>query len=229
MFALHKAAEEVCGRSADVSQLATAGLTDAEVASLVIRGCGIPDGKAVVSEFLRAYERHLPERLGWRKGGVLPGVVAILEALADLGTVTSLLLTGNTEAGAKAKLRHYGLDSYFETGAFCVEPEDRVSIAWRAHELAKKASGPALRDERIYVIGDTPNDIRCGQAIGARTVAVASGAVSERDLKAARPWLLLPRLPNPKTFMRLLEIEPRSALPVESKEVAPPRNDAVGS
>jgi phosphoglycolate phosphatase len=45
--------------------------------------------------------------------------------------------------------------------------------------------------ERIWVIGDTPLDIRCARAIGARAVAVATGWHSTSELAAHEPDLLL--------------------------------------
>ncbi|MEA2063426.1 MAG: HAD hydrolase-like protein, partial [Gemmatimonadota bacterium] len=42
-----------------------------------------------------------------------------------------------------------------------------------------------------FVIGDTQKDIEAGRAIGARTVAVATGPVSAEDLASAGPDLLV--------------------------------------
>jgi phosphoglycolate phosphatase-like HAD superfamily hydrolase len=44
--------------------------------------------------------------------------------------------------------------------------------------------------ERIVVIGDTPNDVRCARAIGAWAVAVPTGHTPVSELEAARPDLL---------------------------------------
>jgi phosphoglycolate phosphatase-like HAD superfamily hydrolase len=41
------------------------------------------------------------------------------------------------------------------------------------------------------IIGDTPNDIACGKAHGARTVAVATGPFSVADLAAHHPDAVL--------------------------------------
>jgi len=40
----------------------------------------------------------------------------------------------------------------------------------------------------IVIVGDTPDDVACGQPIGARTVAVATGFFDVNELRvAARP------------------------------------------
>jgi phosphoglycolate phosphatase len=200
VFALEQAAREVCGTEADLAELQTAGLTDSEVAALVIEHCGGPAEPARVSALLRAYEHHLPERLHLRRGRVLAGVEDVLRDLAARTDVTCMLLTGNTAAGARAKLTHYGLDGYFEGGAFCADGDDRVAIARGARELAN-GSGPP---PDLFVIGDTPHDVRCGQAIGARTVAVATGSYPVSELEACDPWLVLERLPEPGRFAQRL-------------------------
>jgi phosphoglycolate phosphatase-like HAD superfamily hydrolase len=207
VFALEEAAREVCGTSPDFATLKTAGLTDHEVAVLAIRACGGDDPEGNAGAFLRAYERHLPDRLGLRNGGPLPGVVEILDALSGRPDVTSLLLTGNTPDGARAKLEHYGLARYFEGGAFCLEGDDRARIARRALELAARDAGAPVDPETTYVIGDTPHDVRCGHEIEARTVAVASGTYSVDELEAEDPWLVLERLPSPDRFAELLELD----------------------
>jgi phosphoglycolate phosphatase len=205
VFALEEAAREVCGAEPDFAELRTSALTDAEVAAVAIETCtGGAAEASTVAAFLRAYERHLPERLPWRSGTVLPGVQEILEDLAARPEVACLLLTGNTAAGARAKLSHYGLDGYFAGGAFCGDGEDRDSIAGRARELASRHLNGGRADDRVFVVGDTPADVRCGLAIGARTIAVASGDYGEEELARAGAWLTLPRLPVPAEFARLL-------------------------
>ncbi|MEJ7818435.1 MAG: HAD family hydrolase, partial [Thermoleophilaceae bacterium] len=166
VFALEEAAREVLDTVPDFSSLPTAGLTDAEVAALAIRACGAQGSAESVAAFLRTYERYLPDRLSWREGHVLPGVIEVLDHLASRKDVACILLTGNTEAGARAKLTHYGLLNFFEDGAFCADTDDREAIARRAHAIALKRYGPDFTAESIYVVGDTPHDVRCGKAIG---------------------------------------------------------------
>jgi phosphoglycolate phosphatase-like HAD superfamily hydrolase len=207
IFALEEAAREVCGATPDFTELETSGLTDHQIAVVVVRECGGGESPETASKLLRAYERHLPERLGWRQGGPLPGVVDILDQLRNREDLTLLLLTGNTPVGAKAKLTHYGLDGYFAGGAFCVDGDDRPTIARRALEVAAEHAGTEISPEEAFVIGDTPHDITCGQAIGARTVAVATGSYSLEELSEHDPWLTLERLPDPTRFVELLGLD----------------------
>jgi phosphoglycolate phosphatase len=194
IIAFERAASEVCGHAIDLDELPTAGLTDFQIAGLVAEAAGGTQEDAAA--VLASYERHLPECLPLRDGNVLPGVVDILDDLSARADVTLWLLTGNTRGGAGAKLGHYGLGGYFADGAFCVSHTDRDEIARDALALAN--------GDVVYVIGDTPHDVRCGKAIGARTVAVASGGHSAEELAPSEPWLLLERLPSPEGFSELL-------------------------
>jgi phosphoglycolate phosphatase len=206
VFALEEATREVCGRDLDLGGMHTSGLTDGEIAAAVIKDCGQEPTGDSVARFLRAYERHLPERLGRRRGQVLPGVVEVLEHLRDRPDVISLLLTGNTAAGARAKLAHYGLARHFDGGVFCIDWEDRLSIARRAVALVTERAGAPLPPESLVVIGDTPADVRCGLVIGARTLAVASGAYTRVQLEEAGAWLVVDELPTPEEFERRIGI-----------------------
>lgn len=201
VFALEAAADEVCGVPPDYAGLQTAGLTDSEVAELSIRAVGREPEPPLVSAFLRVYERELPRCLHLRKGYVIPGVVDILENMSAGSGVRQLLLTGNTAPGAAAKLEHYGLADYFDGGAFCRDGDNREAIARRALDLV---GGSA---DGVYVIGDTPHDIRCGNAIGARVLALASGSYPIADLEQSGAWQCLAQLPPPDEFRRLIGIE----------------------
>jgi phosphoglycolate phosphatase-like HAD superfamily hydrolase len=134
---------------------------------------------------------------------VLPNVREILEQLAKRQDVRSYLLTGNTRAGARAKLTHYDLIQFFPDGAFAEDTGDRASIARRALELAQR--GGAIAEDGVFVIGDTPHDIDCATAIGARTIAVATGGYTLEELQAHHAWRVFTELPPPGEFLRLID------------------------
>ena len=208
VFALEEAAAEICGERIDLQAMKTAGLTDSEIAAAVIEAHrGEPASRDDLAAFLDAYERHLPERLGWRRGSVLPGVREVLERVHPRDDARSLLLTGNTEAGARAKLGHYGLAAFFEGGAFCRPGDDRVTVARRARALIDDA----VAAEEILVIGDTPKDVECADAIGVRTLAVATGGYSADDLRASGAWHVVERLPGPAEFLGLVGLDAEPA------------------
>jgi len=112
-------------------------------------------------------------------------------------------LTGNSRRGARAKLAHYGLLEFFQGGGFSERDEDRSAIARAALEDARLA-GVSAPSNRIYVIGDTPHDVACAAAIGARTVAVATGRHSAQQLGALSPWRVLVQLPPAQEFLAML-------------------------
>ena len=210
IFALEDAAREVLGADPDYSELPTAGLTDSQIARMLMEQHGVEESPEKVGAFLRAYEAQLPRRLPERRGRVLDGVKEILDDLRERPGVHSLLLTGNTRAGARAKLSHYELDGYFEDGAFCLDMDDRGAIARRALDVATQVVGTAPELDRTFVIGDTPHDVTAGKAIGARTVAIASGVVSAEELERHEPWLLWERLPVPEEFAQALALPARA-------------------
>lgn len=209
VLALEDAAREVCGADLDFSGLSTAGLTDHQIAVVVVEAAGAVADDATVAAFVESYERHLPGRLPERRGHVMPEVEAILAANAERPDVLSLLLTGNTAAGARAKLHHYGLARHLGEGAFSRSTGQRSAIARRAVEIATERLGRAPRPESTYVIGDTPHDVTCGQAVGVRTVAVATGTYSLDELRAYEPWWALESLPSPEGFWEHLERDGR--------------------
>ena len=62
-----------------------------------------------------------------------------------------------------------------------------------------------MASDALFVIGDTPHDIECADAIGARTIAVATGGYTLEELQSHAPWTALPELPSPEEFMRLID------------------------
>jgi phosphoglycolate phosphatase-like HAD superfamily hydrolase len=213
IHALDEACREVIRvESVDWSRVDTRGFTDRSIARRLLQAYDKPCDEDTITGLLSAYESRLPRWLGQREPVPLPGVVAILERLKPRADVLSLLLTGNTRRGAHAKLAHYGLLDYFRGpnggeppfGAFAEHGERREEIARAALALAEKTVGESIPGERCFVIGDTPHDVSCGKAIGARTVAVATGGYGLAELQACEPWRLWERVPAPAEFERTL-------------------------
>ena len=202
VFAWEDAVRELTGRECELAKVRIAGLTDYQIAVKTFESMGIEPDEAFLRRFVDRYGALLPASLPRKQGRVLPNVREILEHLQGRSDVRSYLLTGNTRAGATAKLTHYDLIHFFPDGAFAEDTGERSTIAGRALELARRA-GP-VADERVFVIGDTPHDIHCATAIGARTIAVATGGYSIDELRAHDPWRVFEELPPPCEFERLI-------------------------
>jgi phosphoglycolate phosphatase len=56
----------------------------------------------------------------------------------------------------------------------------------------------------VWVIGDTPSDVRCARAIGAKVVAVATGIFSIDQLRVERPDHLVQDFADSACLMSLL-------------------------
>src|SRR5688572_19156010 len=173
VFAWNDAVRELTGHDFELLNLRIAGLTDYQIGVKTLETLGIEPEETLLRRLVDRYGELLPASLPRKQGRVLPNIREILERLESRTDVRSYLLTGNTRAGATAKLTHYDLIRYLPDGAFAEDTGARSTIAGRALELAKHA-GP-VGDGGMFVIGDTPHDIHCANAIRAKTIAVATG------------------------------------------------------
>jgi len=197
------AVREVTGREFQLSSIRIPGLTDFQIAVRTFEMLGVVADEDMLRRMVRRYEELLPAALPTRQGRVLPNVREVLDVLATRADVRSFLLTGNTRGGARAKLTHYELLKYCPEGAFAEDPGERSTIAVRALALAQR-TGP-VHAQAVFVIGDTPHDIHCANAIGARTVAVATGGYELSELESHRPWRAFAELPSPTEFIRMID------------------------
>lgn len=203
VFAWEQAVRELTGREFELIRMRIAGLTDYQIALKTFEMLGIDTDDVFLRLFVDRYGELLPASLPRKQGRVMPNVREILENLQNRADVRSYLLTGNTRAGARAKLVHYDLIQYFPEGAFADDAGDRPGIARRALELAKQ-SGP-VADGGVFVIGDTPHDIECAKAIEARTIAVATGGYTIEELREYHPWRVFAELPAAEEFIALID------------------------
>jgi phosphoglycolate phosphatase-like HAD superfamily hydrolase len=173
------------------------GHTDRAIARDLFERHGVPDTADNRHRFIMHYLQHLPGCLTRHRGQVMPGIAALLESLGRRGDVVLGLLTGNIRDGARLKLGHYGIFHHFAFGAFGDQHLDRDEVAHEAVTIVRAYLKRVVPPEEIWVIGDTPLDIQCARAIGARVVAVATGWHSLEVLAAEEPDLLLADFTDP--------------------------------
>ncbi len=121
---------------------------------------------------------------------VLPGVRELVTALAADRRVLVGLVTGNIEAGARIKLEPTGLLGLFKVGAYGSDSAFRTDLPPVAVRRAEELTGRRFGGKEIVVIGDTPADIECGEALGVKSVGVATGRHSEAELADHAPDFL---------------------------------------
>lgn len=150
------------------------------------------------------YLDGLKEGIESRKFDVrpLPGVLEILDALEARDDVVLGLLTGNVEAGARAKLSAAGIDpDRFRVNAFGSDHEHRPQLPGIAQRRFGETLGLEVAGEKVIVIGDTPADIECGRELGARAIGVASGHYSVADLEKHSPYAVFPSLADTRKVL----------------------------
>ena len=187
--ALEIAAREAFG-DGGLSGIEVAGRTDSGIARQLLAHHGHAVTPESVAAFLDRYVAHLARLLPLTAGRLLPGIVALLDALRGRPDVVLALLTGNLARGAELKLMHYGVWHYFEFGAYADDHHDRNALGPFAQARALERHGIDFPPEHIYVLGDTPHDIACARAIGARAVAVATGGCTRAELAGHAPDFL---------------------------------------
>lgn len=185
--------------------MAVDGRTDRAILGEALERAGLAHGPDEVARLLEAYLARLPAELRARRGRVLPGVPALLDALERAGAPLGLA-TGNVARGAEIKLRHYGLWERFPAGGFGDVSAERAEVVAAAIEAAAAAAGrngngaaPAP-----IVIGDTPRDVAAAHAAGARALGVATGKWDEAALRAGGADFTLPDLGDTEAALALL-------------------------
>lgn len=184
--AFHHALIEVYGTTGPIDRHAFNGKTDPQIARelLTLAGLSAADIDAKLHLLFDTYLGRLEKEVSATDHAtrVYPGVRELLDALADRDDVVLALLTGNISRGAELKLGSAGLKDYFAFGAFGSDCEERPGLPPVAVKRARELTGREFRGTDIVVIGDTPYDIRCGEALGVFTVGVATGGHGTEEL-----------------------------------------------
>ncbi len=178
------------GIDEDFRGIEIAGRTDSGIARQFFAKHALPDTPGNTAAFFESYLDHLAILLPKKEGRLLPGILELLDALKARADIVLALLTGNLARGAELKLTHYGVWDYFEFGAYADDHHDRNQLGHFARDRALERHGITFPPERIYILGDTPHDITCARAIGAKAVAIATGQYTYAQLAPHAPDFL---------------------------------------
>ena len=186
--AIHAALMEVFGTTGPIGSYSFAGRTDPEIVRDLLRADGIAD--AEIERGLPAlwfrYIEYLHREIHDMRVRALPGVPELLDRVETAGGEVVLgLLTGNIREGARIKVNAARLGfSRFRVGAFGSDHAHRPELPAIAVERARRETGVGFSGKEIVIIGDTPKDVACGEHLGVRTIATATGQHPADELRA---------------------------------------------
>lgn len=201
--ALNRTFEELFGVAGAFSGIAVAGRTDPLILGDALHRAGFAADAAARRRFLTRYCEHFEREIllpGPRKG-LMPGVRRLLERLRERPGTACALLTGNIARAARIKLEHFDLQRYFTCGAYGDDAPRRDDLVPVAVGRARRAGIDVASANQAVVIGDTPLDVQCAAAAGARSVGVATGPFTEEELRRAGADAVLPDLTDPNRFL----------------------------
>ena len=105
------------------------------------------------------------------------------------------------------KLRHLNVESFFPVGGFGEFTEERHVLLRDAVDNAARYFQCTFPPQNTWVIGDTTYDLKGAQALGLRTLAVATGGLfSFDDLRHAKPDLLFEDLSDTERVVKSLNL-----------------------
>ncbi len=205
IFALGQAFWKLHRREPDFAKIEVSGRTDKWIAQQILEQHGLVASPENIHALLEAYLEMLPGELSARPGRVLPGIKVLLDLFHQRADVAQGLLTGNLQHGARLKLEHYQVWHYFAFGAFGNDSPLRNELGPHALRRAREKHAVEFAPANTFVIGDTPHDIACGQAIGANTIGVATGGFSVAELTAHKPTAVFADFADPAALLRVID------------------------
>lgn len=185
---------EVFGTCGALDTHAFGGKTDWQTLVELLADAGVSPEH--IEQQMSAYEaaiaRHLTNIIGDYPAEPCTGALDVVHALRERDDKLLGIVTGNASTTAPIKLRAAGFDpAWFPVGAYGSESMHRDNLPALALDRAVRHLGQDISPEQVVVIGDTPADVSCARAVGARAVAVLTGFSKREELAATKPDHLL--------------------------------------
>jgi phosphoglycolate phosphatase len=204
-LALNLAFQDVTGIANGFAGIGFAGKTDLKIIRDAVDKNRIQIQDGWLGRFLDVYLAHLRAAMSRGAGCVKPGVRDLLDRLVADQDFQLGLLTGNIEEGARIKLEPFGLNAFFQIGAFGSDSEDRNALLPLAVQRLAADSSILIDYSDCVVIGDTPLDVACAKAHEARSIAVATGPYAIEALQETDSDLVMQDLSNTDDIVNWLK------------------------
>jgi phosphoglycolate phosphatase-like HAD superfamily hydrolase len=196
--------ELVPGRTFSFDGIPVAGRLDTLIWRDLLARHEMDHDEALHGKFRERYGHHLGRRLGvTHMPRALPGVNALIGALAQEPSVTLGILTGNYEHTGRLKVERAGIPTqHFAANAWADDGASRRALTPVAMQRCAHRRGRPLAPGDVVVIGDTPHDIDCAHAHGCRALAVATGGSSADELRSHHADLVVDDLSDSQALAR---------------------------
>jgi phosphoglycolate phosphatase-like HAD superfamily hydrolase len=209
--AFTRAMEDLTGPVAEpVTLMRFDGMTDRLIVREALALSDRAFDPALAEAILTRYLHHLPGELDSPGFRVLPGAAGTL-ALLQARRAAIGLCTGNLALGARLKLRHGGLDGFFDWSpagmhGFAEDGEARPRLVEAAVARVSASLRRPVPPSQVLIIGDTPRDVTAAREVGCAVLCVATGNFDAAALRACRPDAVAESLEHPDA-RRLLGLE----------------------
>lgn len=185
------AMRDVFGVDVSIGAMRPDGKTDPAIVAelLAMAGAAVEVDAAALAAMERALGARLAAAIAEGATTVepVPGVRALLEAVAADPRFASAVLTGNLVGAAELKLRAAGLADFFAVGAFGSDHALRARLPDVARARFRAHSGRVVGRADCVILGDTPLDHAAAEANGMPAVLIATGRTPFAELAALRP------------------------------------------
>jgi phosphoglycolate phosphatase len=187
----------------DIKIINYGGMTDPNIAVEVLKKVGVDEDLILskLDECMDVIVDYFQKNVKKDNIPILDGVKELLELLTEKGILLGLI-TGNLEPIAWGKLKTIDMDHYFKLGGFGSDSRDRTELVKIA---VKKAENEFGFNGKVFVVGDTPRDIKAGKEANVRTVAVATGTYSVEELQNYGADFVFDNLKNKNGILKIVE------------------------
>ena len=202
---MEKAFKKTFGVRNGFDKIQMMGRTDPSILKEAMTNNSISWSDKFADRFKESYCDYFIEGIQIPQHGkkLCPGIRELLETLNKNSEFIVGLLTGNWKETAEIKLEYFGIDHFFQIGAFADDSEIRDELLPFALQRVKDKTGLEIPSSQAWIVGDTPLDIKCAEPHGARTLAVATGFHSKEDLEKENPDFVFQDLEDTNEVLKI--------------------------